>query len=217
MEITGKKVLAVFAHPDDDELTCLGTLIKLQSTKAQVFLLELTQGENSRGMPARRVQETRRVAELAGYTLYVENLPDGQMVYNIELVKIVEGYINTINPHIIITHFPQTLGRGHQDHVAVASAVVNAARRSKSVECIMYAEPPTQNENFVPNFFVDITEYIQIKKAAIQIHESEQSKDYISADAIVCKARWWAFQAHPNYFNSGRYFEAFVIVKWIMD
>jgi LmbE family N-acetylglucosaminyl deacetylase len=211
----GVKVLTVFAHPDDDELTCLGSLRKFIKNGADVTLLEITRGENSHGEPANREGETRKVADLVGYTLCMENFSDGAIVYDVKLISIIDRYLNNIRPEIVITHFPQTLGLGHQDHEAVASAVTNASRRKNYVQCILYAEPPTTNENFIPNLFIDITDYITLKKNAIKKHKSEKEKEYISLETLEYKGRWWSYQAHPHYFNSQRYFEAFLIVKCI--
>lgn len=216
-EIPHKKILAVFAHPDDDELTCFGSLSKFRKQGANVSVLELTKGENSFGITSYRSKETKASAQLSGYSLYAEELSDGSLVYNIELVALIEKYLNMIKPDIVITHFPQTLGLGHQDHDVVASALVNAARRKEYVQCILYAEPPTTNATFVPNLFIDITDYLTLKQDALKIHRSEENKDYISSDVLECKSKWWAFQAHPAYFNSHKYYEAFVIVKCIVN
>ncbi len=214
--IADKNILAVFAHPDDDELTCFGSLRKFQEQGARVSVLELTVGENSFGTTSSRLDETKAVADMAGYTLYTENLPDGLLVYNINLISTIEKYLNMLKPSIVITHFPQTLGQGHQDHESVASAVLNAARRKDYVHCILYAEPPTTSSGFAPNLFIEITDHIQLKQKALSLHSSEENKDYISPDVLDYKGKWWAFQAHPAYFHRQKYYEAFVIVKCVV-
>jgi len=161
---TERTVLVVFAHPDDDALSCLGTLARLCDEHYQVYVLVLTAGECSITNCSVRLMEAEEVAQLVGYTLLKENLPDGNLHYDREIVSLIERHIHRLSPQMVITHYPQELGQGHQDHVVTASAVVNAARRNRCVDWILYAEPPTQNWIFVPNLFIDITEYLDIKK-----------------------------------------------------
>jgi len=211
-------VLAVFAHPDDDELTCFGTLARLHHEGFRIYVLELTAGERSTtAKDDLRLVETGAAARLIGYSAIRESLPDGKLKYDIETVSLIEKHIRNLSPQVVITHYPQALGQGHQDHIAVASAVVNAARRSECIEWILYAEPPTQNGDFTPNYFVDVTEYIDLKKQAVGTHKSEMTKPYMRPDMIETRARWWAIQVHPGDYNRGRFYEAFIVVKGILS
>jgi N-acetylglucosamine malate deacetylase 1 len=153
-------VLAVFAHPDDDALSCFGTLARLHKEKYQVYVLVLTAGEGSNTAVGRtRLEETSAAAQLGGFKLITEDFPDGAINYDVRTISRIEKHIKDLSARVIITYFPQERGNGHQDHVTVASAVVNAARRISSVDWIVYAEPPIQGWDFSPNFFVDITDW----------------------------------------------------------
>lgn len=207
-------ILAVFAHPDDDALTCMGTLAKFAQAQYQVHVLTLTAGERSNtAVEMIRLSEAETVAQLVGYTLIQHQLPDGQLMCDIGTISLIEKYIQELCPQVVITHYPQTSGYGHQDHDIVASATVNAARRSSCVDCILYAEPPVQNWGFAPNFFVDITDHIGLKTHAIEVHHSESTKSYMLPDIAAMRARWWALQNHPETFCAGRYLEPFILVK----
>src|SRR5260370_30158844 len=145
-------ILAVFAHPDDDALTCLGTLAKFAQAQYQVHVLKLTAGERSNtAVELVRLSEAETVAQLVGYSLIQHKLPDGQLTCDIGTISLIEKYIQELGPQVVITHYPQRSGYGHQDHDNVASATVNAARRSSCVDCILYTEPPVQNWCFSPN------------------------------------------------------------------
>ncbi len=207
-------ILAVFAHPDDDALTCLGTLAKFVHAQYQVHVLTLTAGERSNtSVELIRLSEAETVAQLVGYSLIQHRLPDGQLMCDIGTISLIEKYLQELCPQVVITHYPQKSGYGHQDHDIVASATVNAARRSSYVDCILYAEPPVQNWGFAPNFFVDITDYMGIKKHAIELHHSESTKSYMLPDIAAMRGRWWALQNHPETFCAGRYLEPFILVK----
>jgi LmbE family N-acetylglucosaminyl deacetylase len=213
-----RTILAVFAHPDDDALSCLGTLAKFTSENYQVHVLTLTAGEKSNTAIGRtRLSEAETVAQLVGYSLMEQELSDGHLRCDLETVSLIEKYIQQIRPQIVITHYPQNSGFGHQDHDNTASAVVNAARRASCVDWILYAEPPVQDWGFLPNFYVDITDHIDLKKQAIRLHASEGSKAYMLPDIAAMRAQWWALQNHPDNFCAGRYFEPFIVVKGVLD
>ena len=56
--MTDVDVLTIAAHPDDIELTCAGTLIKMVKKGYTVGILDLTQGEmGTRGTAEIRAQE----------------------------------------------------------------------------------------------------------------------------------------------------------------
>jgi len=217
MSSANQVVLAIFAHPDDDTLTCAGTLAKLKDGCYHVHVLTLTQGEHSKTpIVERRIKEARAVAELIGYSLSYECLPDGWLQSNADTIELIEGYVRDLDPRIVITHYPQSLGNGHQDHVAVASAVVNVARRTNRVDWILYAEPPVQSWGFVPNIFVDITAYMACKQRAIALHQSESDKPYMRPELVEARARWWALQNHPDDFNHNRFYESFSLIKGLI-
>ena len=60
-------LLAIAAHPDDVELTCGGTLIKMARRGYKTGILDLTAGEmGSRGTPETRAKEAAKAARLLG-------------------------------------------------------------------------------------------------------------------------------------------------------
>src|SRR5579871_3778834 len=122
-------LLAVFAHPDDDALTCLGTLAKFARAGYEVHVITLTAGERSNtAVDLVRLTEAETVARLVGYTVTQHQLPDGQLTNDVRMVSLIEKHIHQLLPQVVITHYPQNFGYGHQDHDAVAAATVNAAR-----------------------------------------------------------------------------------------
>jgi len=58
-------LLAIAAHPDDVELTCGGTLLKMARLGYKTGILDLTQGEmGTRGTPETRAKEAAAAARL---------------------------------------------------------------------------------------------------------------------------------------------------------
>lgn len=221
-----RKVLGVFAHPDDAELTCGGTLARLcDENNCEVFVLILTDGSGTTSVASKpRQDEALEASRVIGYKLETEKVEsDGNLAFNIDLVKIIDRHINRLSPDIVITHYPQDFGVGHQDHLAVSKAVVNSANRHSSVRWILYAEPPVLNSDFSPNYFVNITRQIEKKKEAIQKHKSQSQKIYMQNSIIEARSRWWSIQANPPLDNQGglnnqhEFYEAFIIVKGVFE
>src|SRR5436190_16615693 len=60
-------LLAIAAHPDDVELTCGGTMIKMARRGYKTGILDLTAGEmGTRGTPETRAKEAAKAAKLLG-------------------------------------------------------------------------------------------------------------------------------------------------------
>jgi LmbE family N-acetylglucosaminyl deacetylase len=60
-------LLAIAPHPDDVELTCGGTMIKMSEAGYRTGILDLTRGETgTRGTPETRLREAARAAKIMG-------------------------------------------------------------------------------------------------------------------------------------------------------
>jgi N-acetylglucosamine malate deacetylase 1 len=108
-------VLAIGAHPDDVELSCGGTIIKMVRQGRKVGIVDITQGElGTRGTKEIRAKEAARAAEIMGVVVR-ENLkiPDGNieatMANRLKLVRLIRAH----RPELIL--FPFSVDR-HPDH-----------------------------------------------------------------------------------------------------
>ncbi len=115
-------VLAIGAHPDDVELGCGGTLLRLTDAGLRVVVLDLTAGEKgSRGTAETRAAEARRAAELAGVaTRETLAFPDTELEPTLALRKAIVSAIRRHRPRIVLAPLPHDL---HPDHAAAGRAV----------------------------------------------------------------------------------------------
>jgi bacillithiol biosynthesis deacetylase BshB1 len=175
-------VLAIFAHRDDAELTCGGTLIKLASQGHRTGILDLTEGEmGTRGSAAIRAEEAARAASILGLAVR-ENLklPDAGIVNTPETRRLLARVIRTHRPEIVIAPAPQ--GR-HPDHRVTAELVRDACfisglakiepdlpkhRPRKVIHCLTYRE-----DGLRPTFVVDISSEFERKLDAIRCYGSQ--------------------------------------------
>ena len=100
-------LLAIAAHPDDVELTCGGTLIKMARRGYQVGILDLTAGEmGTRGTPEIRRREAAAAARLLGVA-HRENLglPDAQLELRMDYKLAIARRIRALRPRTVILPF----------------------------------------------------------------------------------------------------------------
>src|SRR4029077_20174440 len=97
-------VLAAFAHPDDAELTCFGTLGVLKSYGYRVLVGIVTDGlAGASGTgKSNRVKEAGRASAIMGFELLRGALPDGDLQYSSRLIKQIEAWVNAFKPAIVI-------------------------------------------------------------------------------------------------------------------
>lgn len=211
-----QSVLAVFAHPDDAELGCFGTLASLRDVGFGVHIVALTSGSNSCSPHAAgRMAEAKESARVIDADLVIENFVDGCLESKRETYACVAGHLHRTNPSVVITHM--TGAQDHQDHETAGRAALTMAARSGGVKLILQTEPPLMNNLFCPNFYVDITRYMGQKLAAIGQYVSERDKPYAADQAIRDRATWWARQAETHEVSDTRYYEAFRMVKVKLD
>jgi bacillithiol biosynthesis deacetylase BshB1 len=115
-------VLAIGAHPDDVEMSCGGTLIRLVREGYRVGVVDCTRGElGSRGNPELRAREAELAAQIMGIHVR-ENLglPDGNIPLTAEAVAALVRVLRRWRPQILL--LPPPVER-HPDHERVHQLV----------------------------------------------------------------------------------------------
>jgi N-acetylglucosamine malate deacetylase 1 len=181
-----KTVLVVAAHSDDEALGCSGTMAKHVAAGDQVHVLFMSDGVGSRKSVANEVSERLSSAEKAAKILGVIsmqnlNFPDNRMdtVALLDVAQAVENKIDEVRPNIIYTHH---LGDLNVDHQVTHKAVMTACRPQPRF-CVkeiyafeVFSSTEWQTPGlmpFIPNVFVDISEYIEIKREVLEIYSEE--------------------------------------------
>lgn len=176
-------LLSIAAHPDDTELTCGGTVIKMVQAGYKVGLLDLTAGESgTQGSAALRARESARASRVMGIA-HRENLglPDAALDHRRDYKLQIAARIRALRPRTVI--LPYWSGR-HPDHytagqigyeacflagLAKASIDGKPFRPHKIIYATMYVPA------LVPTFVVDITRQLDKKLKAIVAYSSQFS------------------------------------------
>ena len=183
-------VLAIFAHPDDAELTMAGTLLKLKSLGYRTGVLDMTRGEmGTRGTPEIRAKESLDAAGVLGLDARLNlEQPDGHISPNEDTRRAMVRVLRARAPKVLFTsHWDDP----HPDHAATARIVREAARlatmRRYDEDAGMSAiEMPAiahvvYSRLTIPSFIVDVSEFAESKMNAIRAYASQfysaQSKE----------------------------------------
>ena len=187
-------ILIIAAHPDDETLGCGGTIARHAVNKEHVHILILGEGITSRspenkdnnGQISKLQENSRKAAKILGASsVSFESFPDNMFdsVPLLDIIKIIEHYIQKYNPHTIYTHHGGDL---NIDHTITFRAVLTAARPTpkSSINNIYCFETLSSTDwslgkvkqCFEPNLFIDITDFINIKVKAMEEYKSEICK-----------------------------------------
>jgi bacillithiol biosynthesis deacetylase BshB1 len=176
-------MLSIVAHPDDTELTCGGTVIKMAQAGYKVGVLDLTAGESgTRGNALLREREAAKAAKVMGLA-HRENLylPDAGIEDQREYKLKIAQRIRALRPRTVI--LPYWEGR-HPDHYMTgrigyeACFLAGLSRlplegrpfRPHKIIYATYYVPAVR-----PTFVVDITAQLEKKLKAILCYSSQFS------------------------------------------
>jgi LmbE family N-acetylglucosaminyl deacetylase len=175
------KILAMGAHPDDMELEAGGTLAKFIKKGYDVYLLILTSGgytdmngntyfDEQLRNEAKNASEILGIKEVIFYDYHTTELPSGG-----EIVSKVDALVDRIKPDVFISHHPFD---SHQDHKAAADIMFAVSRQGRVKNVLSGSTLPYRPNVFAfrPQFYVDITDTIDIKMDAIRAYETQYKK-----------------------------------------
>lgn len=186
--MTGKVVVCVAAHPDDELLGVGGTLIRHARSGDRVGIIILSDGEAAKSDPAARDDDrTSKPFEWAGHLgceiRRIFDLPDQRFdtVPMVEIASLLTEEFKTLDADLVYTHHPGDL---NHDHRIAAQATLVALRpmhaAGKSPDVLAFETPSSTEQapntapfSFMPNHFVVIDSFLEDKMAALEVYENE--------------------------------------------
>ena len=196
-------VIAIGAHPDDIEYGCYGTLLKHKRDGDKIAFIVMSHGEKS-GDKSVRKNEAVESAKKVGAKLYLFSYPDTNIPQTHDVIEKIEEIVKEFKPQRIYTHSTKDT---HQDHRVVAYATLVAAR---VVPEILFYESPSLYLDFNPNYYVDISNFIEDKRKILNGFVTQNSKDYMKINAINGLAQFRGLTTSVKYAEA---FEAIKILK----
>lgn len=220
-----KNVLVVSAHPDDETLGVGGTMLKHVAKGDNVFWLIITNVFEDQGFSKERVdsrqKEIKKVEKLFGISkTFLLDYPTMTLSSSslIKMVPEISSIFADVKPEIIYT---MNRSDAHSDHRVIFDAVMACTKSFRypfikqilMYECLSETEfaPALAEKVFLPNYFVDITEFIDKKNQIMQVYESEIAPHPFPRSVENIKAL-----AHFRGASVGvHYAEAFQLIKFI--
>lgn len=209
-----ENILIIGAHYDDAELGCGGTAAKLAAEGKNVYKLTLTDNvTNFSQMQINvdyesSVRESALACEALGIKEITEYKPDRccQLFYNTETMQRIEEVIFKYKIDTVFIHYSDDL---NQDHIESSKLCVTAARHCDNVLFYKSNLYIVQN-TYSPNFFVDISDYIDKKKNALAQYTGDHNRFNSLFETNIDQNRVW------GYSNKVKYAEGFVIHKFLV-
>ena len=187
-------VLAFMAHPDDAEIECGGTLIRLADAGWEVHIATATPGdcgttnETPWAISHRRIGEAKQAAALIGATYHCINEQDGFVIYDRPALRKCIDLFRDVAPTLVLTHAPRDymvdhemaslLARSSSFVFAVPNISVTPMKPGSRVPHLYYCDPmdhvdPMGNP-VTPTTLIDITAQLEKKLAMLACHASQR-------------------------------------------
>lgn len=186
-------VLALFAHPDDAEFLCTGTLSLLSDIGWEVHIVTMTPGDkgtawhSSEEISEIRKLEAAEAAYLIGAQYHCLGLEDVYIMYDRESINKAISLLRKIHPTVVLTHSPDDYMIDHEmcsriaQTACFACGIKNMEVNENPFEPVPYLYYSDAMEGkdklgnaLVPSIYIDITDVIKIKEQMLACHTSQR-------------------------------------------
>ncbi|HEX2698837.1 MAG TPA: PIG-L deacetylase family protein [Acidimicrobiales bacterium] len=188
------RALAVYAHPDDPEVSCGGTIARWASAGCEVHVVICASGDKGSSDPtvqpaelaARRATEAEAAAGVLGVAAHhLLGLPDGAVENTPALRARLVELVRRLRPEVVVCPDPTAtfFGSGyfnHRDHREVGWATLDAVAPAAANPHYFPDAGPAHQVDAVylsgtlePDLWVEITATIEAKAQALLCHASQ--------------------------------------------
>jgi N-acetylglucosamine malate deacetylase 1 len=215
--------LAFGAHPDDVELACGATLLKIMSEGQSVAVCDLTRGEmGTLGSPETRRTESDTATKLMGYSRRITlDLGDSRLFHTEENITEIIRVIRKFRPTVVFANSPD---ERHPDHIKASKLVTEACYYAGLQQLVTTMNGNTQEpyrpvhllyyiqfKHLEPDFIVDISETFEASRKGVLAFSSqfyqegttEKPKTMINRreflTGLEARARYFGEQIGANY------------------
>jgi len=175
------KVLVIATHADDETLGCGGTLLKHKANGDSINWLICTLFDKNHKYYKKRENEIKKVSYLYEFdeviNLRLKTTEIDKYSRN-ELVEKISNAINKVEPNIIYLPFKNDI---HSDHRIIFEVAYSCTKifRYPFIKKILMTEVVSETDfaditnGFIPNVFVDISDFFDKKIEILNIFENE--------------------------------------------
>ncbi|SHJ14431.1 PIG-L deacetylase family protein [Pseudobutyrivibrio xylanivorans] len=219
------KVMVISPHPDDETLGAGGTLLKMKSEGHEIYWLNITNMKPEYGYTPERIAERngeiQKVKETYGFDGFYNLELEPAGVDKIDLGKFIpmlKEVFEEVKPELLLLPYQHDV---HSDHRVIFEAAYSCTKSFRApylktvlaMEILSETDQAMQENGFVPNVFVDITDYIDKKIEIMNTYESEITAPPFPRNAEAIKGLA-AYRGATAYY---KYAEAFYLIKSRLD
>ena len=195
-------VLAIAPHPDDLEIGCGGTLIKLARAGHAVHLMVMTQGDAGGQAGTRSKEQTAAAKLYKAKSLTWGGFKDTEVPLGKQSIDALDKVIKKVQPDLVFAPWGEDT---HQDHRNTSAQVRSATRYTQNV--LFYEVPSTVD--FLPDVFVDISKVLTAKYSALRAHKSQVHKVNVADLSIIdCAQAMAHFRGYQGRVKAAEGFKA---------
>jgi LmbE family N-acetylglucosaminyl deacetylase len=200
-----QSAMTIFAHPDDAEFSCSGTVAKWVKAGCEITYILITSGNAGTHDPTYtpesllevREREQRQACAVLGVK-YIEFLrhDDGRVVADLNLRRELVRLIRQYKPEVVFCGDPTQVfwlnnRLNHPDHRAAALAAIDAVFPASEMELLWPEAGPAWKVHGVyvrttaeVNNWIDVSDTIDLKIKALREHHS-QLDDYKELEETI--------------------------------
>ncbi|HOB83747.1 MAG TPA: PIG-L family deacetylase [Bacteroidales bacterium] len=188
-----KTLLAIFAHPDDAEIVCTGTLLLMRKAGWNIHIATMTPGDKGTTEYTKedigniRQREAAEAAKILDGSYSCLGLEDVYLMYDRDSLNRTISLIRKVKPSVVITASPNDYMVDHEMTSRIVKTACFAAG-IKNMECmesplnyipyLYYSDPMELKDIFGvrvnPDFFVDISGVMKLKEQMLGCHKSQR-------------------------------------------
>ncbi len=221
--MSGIDVLVFAAHPDDAEIGCGGTILKMTDEGRAVVIADLALGElGTRGNAATRAEEAARSSDiLALHARQNLELPDGNIHVSGEAKRTVAMSVRRWRPDAVFLPYWEDR---HPDHANASRVIYEGTFIAGLARFDTGQQPYRPNRlyyymswyEFEPTFIVDISDVVERKMSAIYAYSTQFSPDEVRHPVATeaSPTTDWQLRSRMRYYGGKiqrMYGEAFLI------
>ena len=220
-----RNIVVISAHPDDEILGVGGTLLKHKKNGDKIYWLITTNIFENQGFSKQRIssrqKEIKKISEaLSVEKVFMLNYPTMSLSTStlIEMVPKISKIFTEIEPEIV---YCLNRSDAHSDHRITFDAVMACTKSFRypfikqvlMYECISETEfaPQLPEKVFTPNYFVDISSFLEEKINLMKVYNSELGEHPFPRNLKNIKA----LATFRGATVGVEYAEAFQLIKYI--
>ena len=186
--------MSFLAHPDDAEILCAGTLIRLKEAGWEVHIATATPGDcgtmdrNRWDIASVRTREAAASAALLGGTYHCIDERDAMVVYDKPAIQKTVDLFRRVAPSLVFTHAPRDYMMDHEEASKLARAasfiygapnITTVPRHPDShVPYLYYCDPVGLTDSLgnpaAPTTIIDISRQLEQKTKMLACHASQR-------------------------------------------